>query len=121
MMLARLCYMQRCQFAYVLSESISAGPLLLLCSSCPRWAGVRASSSRLMKAPGMHIDGGGLYLRIGTSGAKSWVYRYRNGTKLHDLGLGNARDITLAEARDTRPGRSSLVDVRDIVSKSSSD
>lgn len=53
-----------------------------------------------MKTPGMHIDGGGLYLRIGTSGAKSWIYRYRNGTKLHDLGLGNARDITLAEARD---------------------
>jgi len=27
--------------------------------------------------PGYHADGGGLYLQVTASGAKSWVFRYR--------------------------------------------
>src|SRR5829696_6990310 len=45
-------------------------------------------------------DGKGLYLRIGPTGAKSWIYRYQSHGKQHDLGLGPFADITLADARE---------------------
>src|SRR5207237_7362406 len=50
--------------------------------------------------PGMYADGKGLYLRIGPTGAKSWVFRYRNDGQRHDLGLGPYPDISLADARE---------------------
>jgi len=49
--------------------------------------------------PGMYSDGGGLYLRIGPTGAKSWVFRFRTDGKLRDMGLGPLHTITLADAR----------------------
>jgi integrase len=50
---------------------------------------------------GLHHDGRGLYLRIGPTGAKSWVLRYTGiDGKRHDLGLGSTYTVTLAEARD---------------------
>ncbi len=49
--------------------------------------------------PGMHADGNGLYLLVGPSGAKSWIYRYRAVGKLHDKGLGPLHTVSLAEAR----------------------
>jgi integrase len=52
------------------------------------------------KTPGLLADGGGLYLRIGPTGAKSWVFRYRRDGKLHDMGLGPLHTVSLAEARD---------------------
>src|SRR5829696_3386518 len=45
-------------------------------------------------------DGKGLYLRIGPTGAKSWIYRYQDHGKQHDLGLGPYPDISLADARE---------------------
>jgi integrase len=53
-----------------------------------------------VKESGLYADGKGLYLRIGPSGAKSWIYRYRNDGRRHDLGLGPYPDISLAQARD---------------------
>jgi integrase len=44
-------------------------------------------------------DGGGLYLRLGAKWGRSWVYRYREGTKLHELGLGSALKVGLVMAR----------------------
>jgi integrase len=44
-------------------------------------------------------DGGGLYLQISASGARSWVFRYRDAGRLRELGLGAAHTFTLAEAR----------------------
>jgi hypothetical protein len=44
-------------------------------------------------------DGRGLYLRIGPSGSKSWIYRYRQGERLHDMGMGSYPDVGLADAR----------------------
>ncbi|THD43824.1 MAG: DUF4102 domain-containing protein [Bradyrhizobium sp.] len=45
-------------------------------------------------------DGGGLYLQIGASGAKSWVFRFRQTDgRLREMGLGPVADVTLAEAR----------------------
>src|SRR5437773_4618637 len=51
------------------------------------------------KGPAVLHDGGGLYLRVSASGAKSWVYRFQLGKKRRDMGLGSYPDISLAEAR----------------------
>lgn len=52
------------------------------------------------KVGGFYADGDGLYLRVRDGGgSKSWIYRYRARGKLHDMGLGSFRDITLAQAR----------------------
>ncbi|WP_338213284.1 Arm DNA-binding domain-containing protein, partial [Halopseudomonas aestusnigri] len=48
----------------------------------------------------MHSDGDGLYLRVKSSGSASWLFRYRTGGKLRDMGLGAYPEVTLAEARD---------------------
>jgi integrase len=54
-----------------------------------------------IKKPGTYFDGHGLALRVGPTGAKSWIFRY-TGTdgKRHDLGLGPTHTISLAEARE---------------------
>ena len=47
----------------------------------------------------MYPDGGGLYLQVTASGAKSWVYRFMlNGTPRY-MGLGPLHTVTLADAR----------------------
>lgn len=54
--------------------------------------------------PGKHPDGLGLYLDVDDKGNRRWVYRYSVGARLAnkrtELGLGSARDVTLAEARE---------------------
>ncbi len=54
------------------------------------------------KSPGMYGDGEGLYLRIGPSGAKSWILRMvvPLTNKRRDLGLGPVSLVSLAEARE---------------------
>jgi integrase len=52
-----------------------------------------------LKAPGMYGDGGGLYLRIGPTGARNWAFRAVIGGKRRELGLGTADVVTLAQAR----------------------
>src|SRR5215470_10581179 len=49
--------------------------------------------------PGLLSDGGGLYLKVAPGGSKSWVFRYRTGGKLRDMGLGPLHTLSLAEAR----------------------
>ena len=51
------------------------------------------------KGPAVLHDGGGLYLRVAASGAKSWVYRYQLEGKRRDMGLGAFPDVSLADAR----------------------
>jgi integrase len=51
------------------------------------------------KGPAVLHDGGGLYLRVSASGAKSWVFRYQLDGKRRDMGLGPYPDVSLAEAR----------------------
>jgi integrase len=51
------------------------------------------------KGPAVLHDGGGLYLRVSGTGAKSWVFRYQLDGKRRDMGLGPFPDILLAEAR----------------------
>lgn len=49
--------------------------------------------------PNIYSDGGGLYLRIRTSG-RSWFFIGTLHGKRIELGLGSALDITLAKARE---------------------
>ena len=53
-----------------------------------------------LKGKGMYADGGGLYLRVGESGTKGWIFRFGENGKLHDMGLGPLHTISLAEARE---------------------
>ncbi len=50
--------------------------------------------------PGLHGDGGGLYLRVSASGAKSWVMLYVRSGKRTELGLGAYPQTSLATARE---------------------
>lgn len=63
-----------------------------------------ARAAQTARAPAKHAkflpDGRGLYLRVSAAGTKSWIYRYRKGERLHDMGLGPYPDISLAEARE---------------------
>ena len=60
----------------------------------------------ITRKPGTYADGGGLYLVIGkpapTTGAqgRSWIFRYVTAGRVREMGLGPARDVTLADARD---------------------
>jgi Arm DNA-binding domain len=61
--------------------------------------------------PGMHADGGGLYLYVRqpsqaelardpeAKGARSWIYRYMISGKAREMGLGPLHTVGLAEAR----------------------
>ena len=49
---------------------------------------------------GRHADGGGLYLSISSNGGRRWVFLFRWHGKPTEIGLGSARDVTLARARE---------------------
>ena len=50
--------------------------------------------------PGRYCDGQGLYLYVQSSGARSWVQRIVIHGRRHDIGLGSAQLVPLAEARE---------------------
>ena len=45
-------------------------------------------------------DGGGLYLQVGESSAKSWLYRFMLNGRAREMGLGSLRAVSLASARE---------------------
>ena|SRR5438477_10305509 len=49
--------------------------------------------------PGLHPDGGGLYLQVAPGGGRSWLFRYSLRGKEHRIGLGSASDVSLKLAR----------------------
>ena len=51
------------------------------------------------KMPGRYSDGGGLYLRVTTSGSRSWVFMAAEGGKRQEIGLGSVNAVPLATAR----------------------
>ena len=51
------------------------------------------------KEKGLYADGGGLYLQVGISGGKSWLFRFMLLGKAQAMGLGTLHAVTLAEAR----------------------
>jgi hypothetical protein len=50
-------------------------------------------------APGMHNDGGRLYLNVDATGARRWVLRFDFKGARHKMGLGNLETRTLDQAR----------------------
>ncbi|MDY7815233.1 integrase arm-type DNA-binding domain-containing protein [Burkholderia pseudomallei] len=51
------------------------------------------------KKPGVYSDGGGLYLQISRTLAKSWLFRYMRQGKARGMGLGPVHTVSLVEAR----------------------
>jgi len=58
-----------------------------------------AQKVRSMTEPGRYADGDGLMLVVGAGGAKSWILRVQAAGKRRDFGLGSAKAISLADAR----------------------
>lgn len=54
---------------------------------------------KALKTPGRYADGDGLYVVVKSAGAKSWVLLHQLNGKRREIGLGSARTIGLAEAR----------------------
>lgn len=56
-------------------------------------------------------DGAGLFLRVRSTGSKSWIYFFRlpDDRKLHRMTLGSLEDMSLKEARDELPKVRKLV------------
>ena len=52
-----------------------------------------------LRTPGRYADGGGLYLVIGPSGAKSWALMVMRNGKRRELGLGSLLAVSLEAAR----------------------
>ena len=50
--------------------------------------------------PGLHPDGGTLYLRVAPGGSRSWIQRLVIQGKRSDIGLGAFPLVSLAEARE---------------------
>jgi integrase len=59
-----------------------------------------ALGAKRAKRAGYHADGGGLFLQVVESGARSWIFRYQLAGRRREMGLGSERDFTLAEARE---------------------
>jgi hypothetical protein len=63
--------------------------------------------------PGRYADGGGLWLQITKTGAKSWLFRYAVAGREHVVGLGPLHTYSLAAARErARHMRQQLHDYR---------
>ena len=68
--------------------------------------------------PGRYSDGDGLFLVVGPTGAKKWVLRVQKDNRRRDIGLGSARHVGLAEARQAATNiRTALREGRDPVAE----
>jgi integrase len=52
-----------------------------------------------LRLKGYYADGGNLYLRVTSTGAKSWAFFYTISGKTREMGLGSYPDISLSDAR----------------------
>jgi len=55
-----------------------------------------------IKTPGYLKDGGGLFLQVGESGSKSWIFEFRFAGRRREMGLGSLERVSLSEARAQR-------------------
>jgi integrase len=65
------------------------------------WNKLSASFVRSIRREGRYSDGGNLYLQV-ANGGKSWVFQYQRHGRPRDMGLGSARSVSLALARELR-------------------
>ena len=59
-----------------------------------------AVAIKAISKPGLHGDGGGLYLRIAAGGSRQWMLRVTIDGRRRDMGLGSASTVSLANARE---------------------
>jgi integrase len=73
--------------------------------------------------PGTYQDGDGLFLKVDKRGGASWNLRLQRDGKRQDIGLGSAKLLTLAEARDKAGGLRKAVKVekRDVLAERKSE
>jgi len=71
------------------------------------------------KKAGRHADGGGLYLNVGPTGKKSWLFMWvPKGGKRREMGLGAYPNTTLAQARaKAAESRGAIEDGRDPIAE----
>ncbi|HEV2189622.1 MAG TPA: integrase arm-type DNA-binding domain-containing protein [Stellaceae bacterium] len=51
--------------------------------------------------PGLHADGGKLYLHVSNTGARSWIFRFHaQDGRRRDYGIGSTADYSLLQARE---------------------
>jgi len=69
--------------------------------------------------PGTYQDGDGLFLKVDKRGGASWTLRLQRDGKRQDIGLGSAKQLSLAEARDKASGyrKAVKIDRRDILAE----
>lgn len=60
-----------------------------------------ARSVSATRKPGLHADGGGLYLRVDPTGAKRWTFIFRWHGHRRELGLGSLQTVSLSGARES--------------------
>ena len=58
-----------------------------------------AAGIKALSRPGLHGDGGTLYLNVAPGGSKSWIQRITIDGRRRDIGLGGFPLVSLAEAR----------------------
>lgn len=62
-----------------------------------------------IKEPGDYADGDGLYLQVTGSGGRSWIYRFALAKRRREMGLGPAKAVSLAAAREAAAKARALV------------
>lgn len=62
-----------------------------------------------LKRPGTYGDGGGLYLQVTSTEAKSWILRYQLDGRRRMMGLGSIEGVRLAAARKLAQDARSLL------------
>lgn len=77
-----------------------------------------ARGAATLPGPGRFSDGGGLYLVVDASGARRWLFIFRQGGKQREMGLGGLAAVSLADARRRRDeARKHLVEGRDPIAE----
>lgn len=57
---------------------------------------LKAKTVEHQDKPGRYADGGGLYLQVGPTGTKSWLFRYMRDGRAREMGLGPLHTVPLA-------------------------
>lgn len=59
-----------------------------------------ATAIKASRKPGRYGDGNGLFLAVSKSGSASWVVRVQKMGRRRDIGIGSAKKVSLAAARE---------------------
>ena len=59
--------------------------------------------------PRYYADGGGRYMQIAESDSRSWVFRFKLGGRVREMGLGPLSRVSLGEARKLATGYRDMV------------